>query len=150
MFFGIAFGDHDEAVAGGQVSEGFGYVGEELDLLVGNGLGEAFDAAVLLGGEGDVGELLEAGDEGVAEAVEAVAVGECGGVLDTIQVAADLFGGVDSVIEIGDEAGNGALEVDVVFPERVVGINEQGLVGPSAEGLVGGLARTVCFEALTD
>ena len=72
----ISFGDEDEAVAGGEVGEGGGDVGEELDLMVGDGLGEAFDAAMLLFGEGDVGELLEAGDEGVAEAVEAVAVGE--------------------------------------------------------------------------
>ncbi len=44
-------------------------VGQELDLLVGDGLGEAFDAAMLLVGEGHVGELLEAGDEGTAKAM---------------------------------------------------------------------------------
>ena len=31
------------------------------------------------------------------------------------------------VIEVADEGGDGALEVDVVFPERVVGVDEQGL-----------------------
>jgi hypothetical protein len=39
------------------------------------------------------------------------------------------------VIEVGDEAGDGALEVDVVLPEGVVGVDEQGLVGRSADGL---------------
>ena len=87
-------------MAGGEVGESGIDVGEEFDLLVGDGLGEAFDAAVLLFGKGDVGELLEAGDEGVAEAVEAVAVGEGGGVLDTVEVFADLLGGVDAVIEV--------------------------------------------------
>ena len=33
------------------------------------------------------------------------------------------------VIEVADERGDGALEVDVVFPEGVVGINEEGLAG---------------------
>jgi hypothetical protein len=136
LLFGVALGDHDEAVAGGEVGEGGGDVGEEFDLLIGDGLGEAFDATVLLGGEGNVGELLETGDEGAAEAVQAVAVGEDGCVLDTVEVAADLFGGVDAVIEVGDEAGDGALEVDVVFPKGVVGVDEQGLVMGAAEGLV--------------
>jgi hypothetical protein len=136
LLFGVALGDHDEAVAGGEVGEGWGDVGEELDLLVGDGLGEAFDAAVLLFGEGDVGELFEAGDERAAEAVQAVAVGEDSVMLDAVEVAANLFGGVDAVVEVGDEAGDGAFEVDVVFPERVVSVDEQGLIELAAQGLV--------------
>ena len=69
LLFGVAFGDHDQAVAGGEVGEGRRDVWEELDLLVGNGLGEAFDPAMFLRGEGHVGELLEAGDQGVAKTV---------------------------------------------------------------------------------
>jgi hypothetical protein len=139
LLLGDSFGDEDEAVTGGKVGESGGYVGEEFDLLIGDGLGEAFDAAMLLFGEGGVGELLEAGDEGAAEAAQAVALGEDSCVLDTVEVAADLFGGVDAVIEVGDEAGDGALEVDVVFPEGVVGVDEQGLIGGAAEGMVRGL-----------
>jgi hypothetical protein len=67
--------------------------------------------------------------------VQAVAVGEDGGVLDAVEVAADLFGGVDAVIEVGDEAGDGVLEVDVVLPEGIIGVDEQSLVGGAAEGL---------------
>jgi len=137
LLFGVSFGDEDEAVAGGEVGESGGYVGEEFDLLVCDGLGEAFDAEMLLFGEWGIGELLEAEDEGAAEAVQTVAVGEDGCVFDAIEVAADLFGGVDAVIEVGDEAGDGALEVDVVLPEGVIGVDEQGLVGGAAEGLGG-------------
>ncbi len=86
LLFGVAFGDDDDAVAGGEVGEGVGYAGEEFDLLIGDGLGEADDAVVFLGGEGAVGELLEAGDEGLAEAVEAVAAGADGGVLDAVEM----------------------------------------------------------------
>jgi hypothetical protein len=135
LFFGITLGDHDEAMAGGEIGEGGGDVGEELDLLIGDGLGEAFDAAMLFFGEGDIGELLEAGDERSAKAVQAVAMGEDGCVLDAIEMAADLFGGMDAVIEVGDEAGDGSLEVDIVLPEGVVGVDQQGLIGVAAEGL---------------
>ena len=85
--------------------------------------------------------MLEAGDEGAAEAVEAIAVGQDGGVLDTVEVAADLLGGVDAVIEVGDEAGDRSLEVDVVLPERVVGVDEQGLI----DGVTERLARDLGY-----
>ena len=135
LLFGVAFGDEDEAVAGGEVGESFFDFGEEFDLLVGDGLGKGFDAAVLFLGKGFVGELLEACDEGSAKAVESVAVGFDGCVLDAVEVTADLFRGVDAVVEVGDEAGDGALEVDVVLPKRVVGVDKQGLVGWVAKGL---------------
>jgi hypothetical protein len=61
--------------------------------------------------------------------VEAVAVGADCGVLDAVEVFADLFGGVDAVVQVGDEAGDGLLEVDVVLPEGVVGVDEQSLGG---------------------
>ena len=64
-----------------------------------------------------------------------------GGMLDTVEVFADLLGGVDAVIEVGDEAGDGALEVDVVLPEGVVGVDQQGLVEAATEGLLRGLLR---------
>ena len=43
-------------------------------------------------------------------------MGEDSGVLNLVEVAADLFGGVDAMVEVGDEAGDRALEVDVVLP----------------------------------
>ena len=131
---GVALGDEQDAVSVGEGGEGVGHAGKQLDLMVGDGLREAVDALPLLVGEGRVGELLEAGDERAAEAMQAVAVGEDGRVLDTVEVAADLFGSVDAVIEVGDEAGDGTLEVDVVLPEGVVCVDEQGLIGRAAEG----------------
>jgi hypothetical protein len=60
--------------------------------------------------------------------LQAVAVGLDGGVFDAVEMAADFFGCVDAVIEVRDKAGNGALEIDVVLPEGVVGVDEQGLI----------------------
>lgn len=137
-----AFGDENEAVAEGEVGEGGGDGGEELDLLVGDGLGEADDAVVALGGDGRGGELLEAGDERVAEGGDAVAVLGDRGALDGVEAFADLFGGVDAVVEVGDEGGEGALEVDVVLPKGVVGVEEKGL-GEAARGSCGDHARII-------
>jgi len=50
LFFENPLGDEDQAVTGGQVGESLGNVGEELDLLISDRLGEAFDAAVLFRG----------------------------------------------------------------------------------------------------
>ena len=38
------------------------------------------------------------------------------------------------MVEVGDERGDGALEVDVVLPESVVGVEEEGLAGGSCAG----------------
>ena len=100
LLFLVSFGNEDQPMSGGEVGESGGYVGEEFDFLVGDGLGEAFDAAMLFFGDGAVRELLKAGNERAAETVQAIAVGEDGCVLDTVEVAANLFAGVDAVIEV--------------------------------------------------
>ena len=67
---GITLGDEDKTVACGKIGEGLGYAGQKLDLLIGDGLSKADDALVLLWCDGCICELLEAGDEGAAEAAE--------------------------------------------------------------------------------
>ncbi len=60
---GVPLGDEDEPVAGGELGQGWLDGWKELDLVIGDGLGEAEDAVVLFGGDGLIGELFEAGDE---------------------------------------------------------------------------------------
>ena len=74
LLFEDSLGDEDQAVTGGEVGESLGHVGKEFDLLIGDGLGEAFDAAVLFRSKRDIGELLEAGNERAAETVQPIAV----------------------------------------------------------------------------
>ena len=76
-------------------------------------------------------ELLEAIDERAAEAVNAIAIRCNGPSLAMIEVLADLFGRVDTMVQVGDEGGDRLLKVDVVFPERIVGIEQERLVGVS-------------------
>ena len=116
-------------MAGGELGEGFCDAGEELDFLLGDGAGEAADAVAFFFGDGLGAEALKAVDERTGEAGEAVAVGEDGFALAGVEGLADFGGGVLVVIEIADEGGDGALEVDVVFPEGVVGVDEEGLAG---------------------
>ncbi len=47
--------------------------------------------------------------------------------LDVIENLADLGRCALAVIEKRNKVGDGALEVDVVFPERVIGVNQQRL-----------------------
>ncbi len=134
----VSLGDQDETVARPEFAESGFDLREKLNLLVGDGLGEALDTAVFLVGERHVRKLFEAGDERAAKAVQTVAVGEDGGVLDPVEVSADLFRGVDAMVEVGDEAGDRPFEVDVVLPEGVVGVDQQSLVSEAAVGLDGG------------
>ena len=41
----VALGHEDEPVARGQLGQGLGHAGEQLDLLLGDGAGEAFECA---------------------------------------------------------------------------------------------------------
>ena len=62
-----------------------------------------------------------------------------------VEGLADFGGGVLVVVEIADEGGDGALEVDVVFPEGVVGVDEQGLAGREVgHGFDGTKGRFCC------
>ena len=131
----VALGDEDDAVAGAEVFERSGDAGEEFDLGGGDGFGEGDDAGVFFGGDGGVGEQLETGDERAAEALQAVAELGDGVALAEVEVLADLFVGMDAVVEVGDEGGDGLLEVDVVLPQGIVCVEEQGLVGKAGNGL---------------
>jgi hypothetical protein len=124
----IALGDEDEAVPGGELCKGGIDGGEKLDLMLRDGLGETDDALVLFGRDGGVGQLLETIDEGAAEAAETIAMGGDGGVFAVVEVFANLLGRVNAVIEVGDEGCDGTLEVDVVLPQGVICVDEQGLV----------------------
>ncbi len=133
LFLRVAFGHQDEPVTRGQIRQCLGDAGKKLDLVVGDRIGEAVEAAVLLVGDGGAGELFEAIDQRAAEAAKTVTVGSDGGVLAVVQMLANLDWSVDLVVEVGDERGDGALEVDIVLPECVVGVDQESVTG-RAEG----------------
>ena len=124
----VAFGDENAAVPRGQRRKRSGHAGQHFDLLFRNRVGEGNDALVLFRRYRRSGELLEAADERLPEALETVAVGGNRGSFDMVQTFAHFFVGVDAMVEVRDEGRDGALEVNIVFPQRVVGVEEQGLV----------------------
>lgn len=79
-------------------------------------VGKPVDTPVLFVGDGGAGELFEAINKRTAEASKTIAM--CGNccVLAVIEVFANLRCGMRLVIEVGDEGGDGALKIDVVFP----------------------------------
>ena len=111
----------------GKLGEGGGDAGQSLDRVLGDGLHKAENAGMLLRCDGRVRQLLEAGHQRPAKALEAVAVRRDGSVLDAVQVGAHLLGSVGAVVEVGDKGRDGTLEINIVLPQRVVGVEEQGL-----------------------
>src|SRR5690242_21868183 len=95
--------------------------------MIGNAVGEAHDLLVQLGRYGLKRYALERVHQGMGEAMHAVSVPDDAVALHLIQDFPHLLRRVGVVIEERDELGDGALEVDVVLPERVVGVNEQSL-----------------------
>ena len=128
LLFEVALGDEDAAMALAEVFQGFGDVGEQLDFGHGDGLGEGDDASVFFRRDFGISELFEAGNERAPEALETVAVLGDGGALAEVEMLVDFFVGMDTMIEVGDEGGDGAFKVNVVLPERVVGVEEKCLL----------------------
>ncbi len=88
-------------------------------------VGDSSDRFVQFGRDWFYRELLEADHERVGEAVHAVAMLQDVLPLDVVQHVADFLGRVLVVVQERDEIGNRPLKVDVVLPERVIGVDEQ-------------------------
>ena len=95
--------------------------------MVGDGVGEAVDLGVQLGRDRLDAQPLEGVDQRMGEAVQSVAMLHDAFALHVVEHFAHLLGRELVMIQKRDEAGDGALEVDVVLPERVVGVDEEGL-----------------------
>jgi len=121
---GLAFGEEDEAVALGEIGERFGDAVKnfwrstfELDDAVVD-LRECFAADHL------VSEFEVSFFERAAEAADAVAVLADIFALGLVEDMADVCARVAAGFNEGDEIFDQLLEENVVFPERVVGVDE--------------------------
>ena len=95
--------------------------------MAGDGVGESVDGFVQSGGERLDRQALEGLDQRMRETVQPVAMADDGLALHLVQHFAHLLGRVFVMIQERDEVGDGALKVDVVLPQRIVGIDEQRL-----------------------
>ena len=62
-----------------------------------------------------------------AKAAHAVSVLSDVAALGFVQDVANVLAGVAQVFELGDEILDGLLEEDIIFPERVIGVDEKGV-----------------------
>lgn len=132
LFGGIALGDEDKAVTRGEIFQSFLDAGKKLDLVLGDAVSEAENTLMLLVGDPAAGQVFEAVDQRSAEAAQTVPVSRNGGVFAVIEVLANLGGGMDPVVQVGDEVSNCPLEVDIVFPKGIVCVDQQRVTGISA------------------
>ena len=127
LFLRISFRDQDETMPLGEEVECFRDARQQLDRMIGYGLRKAGDALPLFDRRRLFRELGKAVDERTLKAGHAVSVCRDGCVFTAVQYLAHLGWGVPMMIEISDKAGDRALEIDVVFPQRIVGVDQQGL-----------------------
>src|ERR1700690_1240565 len=90
-------------------------------------MGESADSFVQRGGERLDGQALESLYQRVSEAVQPVSVADNALAFDPIQNLTHLLGRVLVMVQERNESRDSALEVNVVFPERIIGIDEQRL-----------------------
>ena len=95
--------------------------------MLGNTVSKAVDCLVQFGRERVDCKAFEGLHQGVREAVQSVSVGENAFALHVVQHFAHLLWGILVMLQKRNKLRNGTLEVNVVFPERVIGIDEQRL-----------------------
>ena len=92
-----------------------------------NLMGEVVNAFVELGRDGLDGKLFKGRNQRMGEAVQSISVLHNRIPLSIIQNFPYLLRRVFAMIKKRNEASDGALEINIVLPERVIGIDEQGL-----------------------
>ena len=107
--------------------QGLRHFGQILDGLIGNGVGKAVNLSVQLRRDRFNAQAFEGVDQRMREAVQAIAMCHDAFALHVVEHFAHLLGRELVMIQKGNEAGDGPLEVNVVLPERVVGVDEEGL-----------------------
>ncbi len=124
---GCAFGHQDKMVPGGQVLQCLGHSGAHFNRMLGDDVRESDDGFVQRRRERFYGQAFKSLCQSVGEAVQSVTVADDALPLYFIQDFANFGGRIFVMIQERDEIGDGAFEIDVVFPKRVIGIDEQGL-----------------------
>jgi len=110
-----------------QIGEGLGNLRQKFDGVVLNLVCETDDLFVKLRRDGHGAEPFEGIYESMGKAVETVSVLYYAFALDIVEDFADLFGLELVMVQEFNEACDGALKVDVVLPESVVGVDEESL-----------------------
>ena len=108
----------------GEVGQRLGHLGQNLHGMLGDGVGKAADGLVQRGRQRLNRQPLETSHQRQREAMHAIAVSANVFALHVVQHLAHLVGRVLMMIEERNEVGDRPLEVNIVLPERVVGVDQ--------------------------
>ena len=110
----------------------FRNLGQQFDGMVLDRIGKTLNLRVRLRRNRMHTQALERAYKRVGEAVQAIAVRHDAFPLDIVEHFTDLLRREFVMVQKRDELGDGPLEVDIVLPERVVGVDEEGLGGQAS------------------
>src|SRR5579872_4927104 len=111
----------------GKVLQRLANVRQELDRVVLDTMREAHDLRMRFRRNRGRAEPLKSSYKRMSKTVQAVSVSDDALALNVIEDFANLFGLKLVMIQERDEARDGALEIDVVLPQRIVGVDEESL-----------------------
>src|SRR5882724_1148444 len=111
----------------GELRERFRHARPDLYGMLGDGVRESVDGLVQRRRQRLDRELLKGLYQRVSEAMQAVAEATNAVALNVVQNLTHLLRGEFLMIEERDEVGDGAFEINVVFPQSIVSIDEEGL-----------------------
>jgi hypothetical protein len=104
-----------------------GNLGQQFDVMIGNRMRETANLLAQVRSDGIHAEPLKRMYQRMCKAVQSVAVLHDTFALHIVEHLAHLFGRKLVVIEKRNKLGDRPLKVDVIFPERIVSVDEQSL-----------------------
>src|SRR5437879_6441627 len=120
-----ALGHQNQVMSLGKIAQRFRDSWNDLDGMLGNGMSKAIDGFVQRRSERLDRQALEGIDQSVSKTVQPIPMLEDALTLDVVQDCKYLLRRLLVMIQERDEVRDRPLEVDIVLPERVVGINEE-------------------------
>jgi len=114
-------------MASGEVLQSFGDLRQKLHRLLRDGASESADGLVQTFTERLNRNSLKSLDQSVLKAVQPVTMADDALAFYVVENFADLSGCTLAVIQKRNKIGDSAFEINVIFPERVIGIDQQRL-----------------------
>src|ERR1700722_1112179 len=116
----------------GEILQRLGNLGNNFDRLIRDRIGEIANLRVRLRRDRLDAQALEGVDQSVREAVQAVSVFYDAVALNLVEHCAHLLGRKLMMVKKRNEARDGAFKINIVLPQRVVGVDEEGGQAPSS------------------
>src|ERR1022692_2639946 len=135
LLLGMALGKQRQAMPASQIFEGFGNARDHFHGALEDAPGKRHHGVQVRRADGALRQVLVALLQVAGKVQGAVAVYAIVGLFDLIQYATHLWRRESGMVQESDKLLERALEVDIVLPERVVGVDQKELAGHRRGGL---------------